>query len=280
MNNIIVSVLVTFYNQERYVDTAISSIINQKTYFNYEILGGDDGSTDHTVELINKWIKQYPDKIKLYTMKRDDQKYIGGFRASKNRLNLLKYIRGKYFVFLDGDDFFCNDSKLQKQVEILDNKYNQDCVACGHNMDMLFSDGTKKSLTTHLLKEKKIDSKKYWSKYYFHTDSLMIRSNIIKYIPVELLENNFNDNLITYSVIQYGKIYYIPEIMAVYRQTGDGVWTSGNKIENCIRNMFVCDLCYQINPEFNRITAKRFFISRLVLIKNRSSIREEKLQLF
>ena len=60
-----VSVLVTFYNQEKYVDLALNSIVNQKTDFGIKVLIGDDGSTDKTRDIVVKWIDRYPGMIEL-----------------------------------------------------------------------------------------------------------------------------------------------------------------------------------------------------------------------
>ena len=267
-----VSVLVTFYNQEKYVDRALGSIISQKTDFGIKIIIGDDGSTDNTQYIIKEWIKKYPDTIELHVMKRTPGKHIAGFRASRNRLNLLKYVNTDYFLFLDGDDFYISKCKLQKQVDILDKRKNRDCIACGHNSLMIYSDGISTPIMSKKIKNGKYTPKEYWNKLYFHTDSLMIRSNIIQYIDFKLLENNFNDNMITFLLIQKGKIYYLISEMVAYMQTGDGVWTAGKAVINNIRNMFLYDLCNIINPKMKKETMLRFSGTWKELLKIRKSI--------
>lgn len=252
-----VSVLVTFYNQEKYVDKALISVLNQKTDFGVKILVGDDGSTDETQTLVRKWIEKYPEQIELFVMNRTPEKHISGFRASRNRLNLLKHVDTEYFIFLDGDDYFDYERKLQHQVDILDDPNNLDCIACGHNMDMLYPDGKRVPLISTELKEGKFSSKEYWNDAYFSTDTLLTRSSVIPSIDFKLLENEFNDNMITFSFIQQGKLFYIPKSWAVYLQTGDGIWSSGNRIVNLIRNMLLYDLCNQINPDMKKETFHR-----------------------
>ena len=88
------SVLVTFYNQREYVDRALNSILSQKTDYDYEILVGDDGSNDGTIGKLEEWQEKYPDKIKIYIMDRKEGvKYNSSFRASRNRINLLKKVK-------------------------------------------------------------------------------------------------------------------------------------------------------------------------------------------
>ena len=96
-----VSVLVTFYNQEKYVDKALESIISQKTDFGIKILVGDDGSSDKTCEEVEKWINRYPEMIELYIMERNEEKVVPGFRASRNRINLLSHVNTELFILME-----------------------------------------------------------------------------------------------------------------------------------------------------------------------------------
>ena len=273
-----VTVLVTFYNQEKYVDRALNSIIKQKVNFGVRVVVGDDGSTDQTQERVKKWIDKYPSQIQMIVMSRDGDAHIAGFRASRNRLNLLNCVNTEYFIFLDGDDFYINKLKLQKQVDILDKWENRDCIACGHNSLMIYPDGTATPIMSKKIKEGKYTPRNYWEKLYFHTDSLLIRSDIISNIDFKLLENNFNDNMITFSIIQSGKIYYFKSKMVAYMQTGDGVWTTGKITTNNIRNMFLYDLCNKINPKMKKETMFRFSGTWKELLKIRKELDVEELK--
>lgn len=273
-----VSVLITFYNQFDYVDKAIQSVLNQKTNFQYEIIVGDDGSDDGTIEAVQSWIAKYPNLIRIFIRDRNDGIKAPGFRASRNRLNLLQFVKGKYFIFLDGDDYFSDDEKLQKQVDVLENAENKDCIACSHIIEALYPDGHSVALPKNELTERKVELKEYWKNLYFHTDTTLIRSDVIPKIPADYVINNFNDNLITYIIIQHGKFYYLPEEMAVYLQTGDGIWTSKKQIINHIRNIFLYDICNAINPDVEKLTGHRFFRSWLYLIRHFTDIRNTDLK--
>ena len=108
------TVLITFYNQEAFVDRALESVFNQKTNFNLHVVIGDDGSSDKTVEKIRQWQAKYPGLIDIIIQPRENKKYLIGERASNNRLSLLKYVQGDYFIFLDGDDCYTDYYKFQK----------------------------------------------------------------------------------------------------------------------------------------------------------------------
>ena len=272
MDNVQISVGITFYNQYNSVDKTISSVIEQITSFSYEILIGDDGSTDGTWEKILEWSQKYPEIISTFRMNRDDGVKPTGFRASRNRLNLLKHVRGKYFIFLDGDDYYIDNEKLQKQFDILERKENADCMVCAHDIVFIYPDGREKPKYGLSLPEGKYTGKEYWPKLYFHTNTELIRSLLIKEIDYNLVENNYNDNFITYISFQKGSIYYIPDAMASYVQTGKGIWTGQKKTINLLRNVFIYDLANQINPDYSRETDVRFRDTWKELYKIRKAI--------
>lgn len=183
-----VSVLVTFYNQEDYVDEALQSVFDQKCDFDFEVLIGDDGSTDGTMEKLQEWKQKYPDRMEIYVMDREPGvKYNSSQRASRNRLNLLQYVKGEYFAYLDGDDFYIDDHKLQKQVEIMDQPENAKYAVCAHNV-YAYDEKTKENTPflncNHTMKLK---GTTYWGRFYFHPDSILMRSAYIKDIPMDVV---------------------------------------------------------------------------------------------
>lgn len=275
-----VSVLVTFYNQEQYVDKALESVLSQKTDFGVKIIVGDDSSSDGTCEKVKQWISRYPGRIELHVMDRNEGDRIPGFRASKNRINILKFVDTEYFIYLDGDDYFDYEYKLQRQVEILDLPENSGCTACGHNIKMLYGDGTSKPATDPSIKEGRITLARYWKDIYIHTDTMLFRSSVIPKFDLALLENNFNDNMITYSALQEGDVYYIPELWAVYVQTSGGIWTGEKNIISLIRNMIFYDLSRKINPKMKYQSICRFSYLWQDLYKVRHSIRSSELKAY
>ena len=136
-----VSFLVTYYNQAQYVKRSIESILNIQKNFDWEILVGDDGSSDNTVDIVNNYISSYPDKIQLYIMPREkDTKYKSIQRASLNRLNLIKHCNGDYFCIIDGDDYYCNSEFIIKALDIFNKKKCVSVVA--FNYQMIYQDGS------------------------------------------------------------------------------------------------------------------------------------------
>lgn len=250
-----ITVLVTFYNQDKYVDRALKSICSQTFFNKCAVIIGDDGSTDETINKIIAWETKYKNISHFILPRETNKEYIGGFRASQNRLNILKKVETPYFVFLDGDDYWTDDRKLEKQFNILENENNKGCIACGHAItektegQSIDNNGTYPSLT---IKEGKIKARKYWNGMYIHTDTILFRSNHIQDLNYELLAETFNDNMITYCFLNYGDIYYIPESMCVYWKNKKGIWVGSDNITNILRNVIQYDIEIKISTKLKR----------------------------
>ena len=102
-----ISICVTYYNQENFVKDSLNSILSIDFPCDYEVLVGNDGSTDNTGLLVDEYVNRYPDKIKHYIWDRKSE-YKSINRASMNRLNLAEKATGDYIIFMDGDDYFCD----------------------------------------------------------------------------------------------------------------------------------------------------------------------------
>ena len=106
----LVSVCMTTYNHERYLARAIESVLEQRTTFGVELVLGEDCSTDSTREICMTYAARYPERIRLVTSAENV-----GWRANYRRT--FEACRGEYVAYLDGDDWWCDPSKLQRQVE-------------------------------------------------------------------------------------------------------------------------------------------------------------------
>ena len=114
----IVSVLMLTYNHERYIEQAINSVMMQQTDFDYELVIGEDCSTDNTRKIILNIYKNCPEKIKLIISDHN----VG---VHQNLARTLAACQGKYIAYLDGDDYWTSPNKLHKQVNILDESVSE-----------------------------------------------------------------------------------------------------------------------------------------------------------
>lgn len=119
------------YNHEAYIAQAIESVLMQQTSYQYKIIVAEDCSTDNTRQILLDYQKKYPDKFKLILQ----DKNVG---VSKNNRDLLSNIEGRYVAALEGDDYWTDPDKLQKQVTFLEE--HQEYVLCGTEMKVLFND--------------------------------------------------------------------------------------------------------------------------------------------
>ena len=108
-----VTVCVTTYNHARWVAQALESILAQRTSFEVEVIVGDDCSTDSTVDVCRAYVERYPGRVRLLEAERNM-----GMRANYRRT--IEAARGEYIAMCDGDDFWCDEQKLQRQVEVLE----------------------------------------------------------------------------------------------------------------------------------------------------------------
>lgn len=112
-DKVLVSVAMITYNHEKFIRKALDSVLEQKAYFEFEIVIGDDCSPDSTRMILNEYKKKYPEKIKLLSNKEN----VG---PTRNVYNVLSECEGKYVAILEGDDYWCDENKLSKQVSYLE----------------------------------------------------------------------------------------------------------------------------------------------------------------
>jgi len=129
MNDPLVSVWMITYNHEKYIAQAIDSILTQKTNIDYEIVIGDDYSTDRTREIVLEYKSKHPEKIKLLLQKKN----VG---LMQNFIDTLKACTSKYIALLEGDDYWTDPKKLQKQIDYM--SANPQCVMVHTDYDLFY----------------------------------------------------------------------------------------------------------------------------------------------
>lgn len=208
--NVLVSVHMVTYQHVNFIHQAIDSILMQKTNFKYEIVIGDDFSTDGTREILKEYKRKYPDKIKLLLNKKN----IGGL---KNGINVKKNCVGKYIAFLEGDDYWTDENKLQSQVDFLEN--NEDYIACYTGVNVIGNDiKACKSYRTSNWDIKSIEN--YYKKVPVIPTATLVMKNLflnkenLKYF---MKTKYIGDRIIHALIIKEGKIKYIDYNTAVYR---------------------------------------------------------------
>lgn len=227
------SILITYYNQEKYVARSLDSVFAQQLTEDYEVLIGDDGSTDGTCKIVNEYAARYPEKIKLFVQPRDiNIKYNPVERASKNRLDLLKKAKGDFVCFLDGDDEYCDNTWLQESIDILKN--NKKLVGIAHNYKETYEDGTE-VFPAGIHGQAYITAKLYCKQLYTPAGTILFRQVFNKDDYEKLIAlKSFDDNDITLYFLNYGDLFCVDRIVYNYYQNSCSIWNSTNDLEKSV----------------------------------------------
>lgn len=256
------SVLVTFCNQKEYIKDAIESIVNQKTNFDYEVLVGLDRQDTASEEIINSYIANYPN-IKLYKCDNSNLKTINIEKASNNRVNLLKHASGEYFCLLDRDDFYIDNARFQKLIDILDK--NQEIIGCAHDISIF--DAQTKTYTHQKFynKTRTIFPEEYTkSKVHISASAFIFRNIFAKSIPQDFPQNFFNDSTITLYMLKYGKFYYINKSMLAYRTNIKSIFMADNYGSRKLQQLLAAEINHKVLSQYSDNLCNRY---RALLIK-------------
>lgn len=212
-----VSIAMVTYNHEQYIAKALDSVLMQKTNFDYEIVIGEDCSTDGTRAIVIDYQHRYPDIFRLLL----NGKNLGMHKNADQTINACK---GEYVAMLDGDDYWTSPHKLQKQVDFFES--HLECSICFHDALIVHEDGSKepshyrpsqKEFST--LEDLLIDN-------YIPTCAVMLRRGLIGKVPAWVKTLKMGDWVIYILNALHGKVGYINETMGVYVVHRDGVWSS------------------------------------------------------
>jgi glycosyltransferase involved in cell wall biosynthesis len=216
------SVSIITYNHARFIAQAIESALNQRTNFDYEIVIGEDDSSDGTREIVAEYANKYPGKIKALFHSRKDVIYYRGKPTGRfNFIQTQRHCRGQYIAMLDGDDYWTCPDKLQQQVAYLD--AHPEFAICAHDVVKLFEDGKEEQWINPRSSYDFVDL--LTMKCYPPTCSVVFRNRLFQELPdwfTRVMVADFPLHLLN---AQHGQIAHLPKVMAVYRQHAGGMWT-------------------------------------------------------
>ncbi len=224
MADIEVSILITVYNHQKFIAQCLDSLVTQKTNFKFEIVIGEDCSTDKSREIITEYAQKFPEIIKpiLYTINQGSKKCPG----KGNFTNTFYACKGKYIVHIEGDDYLTDNNKLQLQFDFLEK--NKDASACFHNATIIFDDNSAPSYTMNPENQKdKIlvtDFLLQKERWFMATASVMFRRNLLPDRFPQWFMNCKSGDIPLYCMLaDKGYIGYLPQNMSVYRKHAAGL---------------------------------------------------------
>lgn len=217
MSEVLVSISCTTYNQINFIRKCLDGFLMQKTNFNYEIIIYDDASTDGTNLVIQKYAQRYPGLFNVFYQK--ENQYSQGIRGMMPRFNFPR-AKGKYIALCEGDDYWTDPLKLQKQVDYLER--NKDDILVFHNAFKLYSDGHNELFNVY--KRSHYEAKDLWDQWLIPTATVMFRNSNLFY-PDWLFKSSHGDLGLFLLLGEYGSFGFINEASSVYRIHEKGVTT-------------------------------------------------------
>lgn len=211
MDDVLVSISCLTYNHEQFIEQCIDGFLTQRTNFAFEILIHDDASPDSTQNILKEYENKYPDKFRI--IYRSENIHSQGYR-SLNRFNYER-ARGKYIAICEGDDFWIDSNKLQKQVDFLEQ--NPDYSMCFH--DAIKLDETNNIINRFCPYRRDCDLTIHDAihNWYVPTASIVVRKEIILNYKSSIPQIYSEDYSIILKCIHAGRVRYINRLMSVYR---------------------------------------------------------------
>ena len=235
----ILSVLIVTYNHGKFIGECLLGIIKQKTDFNFEVIIGDDGSTDNNQTIIEDIINdcQNP-KIKFKPLLHKKNLGPPKFPAKNNFKLSINACTGKYIALCEGDDYWTDSSKLQKQVDFLEE--NKDFSLCFHNVEIVNENSVKlDNYGAHInWNNQSFSSNELINgKFLFHSCSITFRNNFI--IPKWFYKVPTGDKALQKLLGTKGKAFCFNDIMGAYRVHSSGISKTNEFFNSNIREQGV-----------------------------------------
>lgn len=213
----LVSICCITYNQEQFIAQAIDSFLMQETNFDFEIVIGEDCSKDTTGAIVKEYALQYPEKIRIL----DNSVNLG---LQKNFFRTLHACRGEFIAYCEGDDYWIDPLKLQKQADVL--LSNKDVVYCFSNAIMKSEENDTESLifADNQKIPTKFELKEYIENYHpMPMLTTFFRSECIQNPPYFLYSIIQLDYALRFIIGSKGNFYFLNETTAVYRKHKGGI---------------------------------------------------------
>lgn len=268
-NNIIINVCMITYNQEPYIRDAIEGVLKQKCNFPIELIIGEDFSTDRTRQICEEYASKFPE---IYLLPSETNLGMMG-----NFIRTLEECTGKYIALCEGDDYWTDPFKLQKQIDFLE--ANPDFAICFHDVMILKNGEAVHDYITREVTEE-TDILELAKGNFIHTPSVVFRNKLFKNLPEQFSKGFVGDYFLHLLNAQYGKIKKLKEIMAVYRVHEGGVHslkTQAQKNDEWLTQLYLMIPCFEGNVKSELIETFTKISKSVILNRNTSTKRQNQI---
>lgn len=223
-----VSICCAAYNHGKYLRECLEGFLMQETNFRYEILVHNDASTDDTGEIIEEYSRKYPGIVR--EIRQASSQYQAGNRAIVTKF-LLPVAKGDLIAICEGDDYWIDSLKLQRQVDIMDSDLS--LAACIHRTRVIDTQGVVCGHFKAATRDRLIGTQEVikWRHDFCHISSLMYRKKHLESYPEYCTNCHVGDFPLMLWLSLKGDIYYINREMSTYRKSTPQSWTEMYK--NC-----------------------------------------------
>lgn len=271
---LMVSINCLAYNHGKFIRETLEGFAMQKTNFRFEAIVHDDASTDNTAEIIREYAEKYPDIIKpIYEKENQYSKKDGSLERIMNEA-----CKGKYIAICEGDDYWTDPYKLQKQVDFLET--HSDYVICSHNFRCYIqeSDSFESWLTCG---DTVYDWNAFISRENWLTQPLtcLYRSSAFN-LDEYLQYKNSKDVTLFYYLLKKGKGMYFKDYMGVYRIHNGGVWSGASGTEQLYAELLTLKGIYDVERSYDSARALHYCIIKSCDKFDRAFIMSNKFFLF
>ena len=259
------SVLIITYNHEKYIREAVMSVLKQKTSFDIEIVIADDCSTDKTSTILKDLQNQYPDRINLLLR----NKNLG---MNRNFWDGFVKCHGEYVGLLEGDDYWIDPYKLEKQVDLL--VRTPQATICFGKVKMVDENGDEIGYYPFSTLPNLLDVKFYLSFTYniIHFGSAMVKSNLIEDMPDGFFELALGDWPFFIKNLLKGPAIYCNQTFSAWRHHRGGTWTTRKNIDRYVKTLNAAEYIIKNIPKQYKKQIDKFCAYYLVRIVQESSI--------
>jgi glycosyltransferase involved in cell wall biosynthesis len=212
-----VSVCTVTYNHEPYIRQTLDSVLMQDVDFPYEIIVGDDGSTDGTRAILQEYADAYPDRVRLVLHETNQG-------PRKNVQSVRERVRGEYIAILDGDDFWIDSTKLRRQIKFLDSHRTFSATACRYR-SVFESTTNRHGPAVSPEQPEIIDMKQYLDGVWIGASGFVYRVSMVPEIPDWTWDLHCGDKGLQFLCVRQGPIRFFNEIMSAYRIHGGGMYS-------------------------------------------------------
>lgn len=239
---VMVTVVCITYNHELYIRDALDSFVRQKTNFKFKVFVGEDCGPDSTAEIVKEYAEKYPDIIVPFLREEN-------MGAQRNLIDMCQQAQSPYIAFCEGDDYWIDDYKLQKQFDYMEAHPELRACYCRAEIDAPVDWHLRNYYKTddsgklvfpdcepgYKIQYEPISCFNYISFFPAHTSTMFFRWNYSIEIPDWYYQGIIGDTPLFLMQLSDGKAGFLPDIMSVYRRSDVGIFMSKNQDEHFLR---------------------------------------------